>query len=234
MRAGPAKAVGRRGGQAALDHVADGQLLLAAFPGDVRAADQQVDQQAEHRHQQDQQQPCHGRRGTALFRHQPENDHVDQDDAGPDQQRGDHRGDWFRVCSASMSLDFLSADCKPPGLSLGNRPRRPIGLWRSGRGDFSLLMAESDVGGTSRVWDGRPARLAELESSGVSHPRSGSTSTNRALTKRLAGTARNAPTPPKIVLQTIRERKLSVADSPTVVPTTRGWMTLWRMMLRTQ
>ena len=60
----------------------------------------------------------------------------------------------------------------------------------------------------------------------------GSTSTNRALTKRLAGTARNAPTPPKIVLQTIRERKLRVADSPTVVPTTRSSTEITRELQR--
>ena len=63
---------------------------------------------------------------------------------------------------------------------------------------------------------------ARLYSNGVSHRRSGSTSMNRALTKRLAGTASRAPTPPRIVVQISRERKHRVPDSPTVVPTTRG------------
>ena len=99
---------GGRRGQAALDHFADGQLLFAALPGDVRAADQQIDQQTEHRHQQDQQQPSHRRGGAALFRHQPEDDRIDQYDGAPDQYRGDHRGNRFLRGSANMSCGPFS------------------------------------------------------------------------------------------------------------------------------
>ena len=69
---------------------------------------------------------------------------------------------------------------------------------------------------------------------GITHRRSGSTSKKRALTNKVAGTAGNAPTPPRMAGQTISERKLSVGDRPTELPTTRGWMTLWMMMLSTQ
>ena len=51
---------------------------------------------------------------------------------------------------------------------------------------------------------------------------SGSTSTSKALINRLSGMARNAPEAPRIVAQTIKDKKLRVAESPTVTPTTRG------------
>ena len=48
------------------------------------------------------------------------------------------------------------------------------------------------------------------------------------------GIASRAPTPPRMVDQTSRDKKLKVPDRPTVVPTTRGWTMLCKMMLRMQ
>ena len=39
---------------------------------------------------------------------------------------------------------------------------------------------------------------------------------------------------PRIVAQTIKDRKLRVAESPTVTPTTRGWMIVWMTKFNTQ
>src|SRR4029450_6952272 len=85
------------------------------------------------------------------------------------------------------------------------------------------------VGGGSSAGSASPEEIR-----GITHLRSASTSKKSALTNKVAGTARNAPTPPRIVPQTISERKLRVGDRPTELPTTRGWITLWMMMLRTQ
>ena len=46
--------------------------------------------------------------------------------------------------------------------------------------------------------------------------------------------ARNAPEAPRIVAQTIKDKKLRVAESPTVTPTTRGWMMVWMTKFNTQ
>ena len=57
---------------------------------------------------------------------------------------------------------------------------------------------------------------------------------NNDLTNKLSGMARNAPLAPRIVAQMIKDRKLRVAERPTVTPTTRGWMIVWMTKFKTQ
>ena len=64
-------------------------------------------------------------------------------------------------------------------------------------------------------------------SSAPIHRASGSASTRSAFTRSVSGMASSPPSGPRTTAQKTSERKVTVADRPTVSPTTLGWMSDW-------